>query len=172
MNQLMEQHFPVVESDGLNTNKLASFGGGFQGKSNVLSGQAATVTLTAAQSNSVCMFDSAAGIVYTLPTAAAGLEFQFWVSVTITSNNAKVITALSTDYITGYINGDETDDSDATDYWPSPIGTHNIAVTQNGTTTGGVKGSWVIFNCFAAGNWSVYGFVLQNGTVATPFATS
>src|SRR5258708_2613530 len=43
----------------------------------VISGQGATKTLTAGDSGSLCLFDRAAGIVYTLPTGAAGLWFEF-----------------------------------------------------------------------------------------------
>ena len=58
----------------------------------VNSAEGATRTLLASESGMTCLFDRAAGIVYTLPaTANNGTYFDFLTTVSITSNAAKVI---------------------------------------------------------------------------------
>ena len=71
-------------------------------KQNVISGQGATRTLNELESGSICLFDRAAGIVYTLPTTPTpGTYFDFIVVTTITSNAAKIITGSGTELLIG-----------------------------------------------------------------------
>ena len=44
--------------------------------------------------------------------------------------------------------------------------------TMNGTTTGGVIGSWVRFTDVAVGKWMVEGFLASTGTEATPWSAT
>lgn len=141
-------------------------------KKNVISGQGATRTLNANESGSLCYFDRAAGIVYTLPTAPApGTHFDFVVANTITSNAAKVITGAGTELLTGGYTNVDTDTSNAVAVFTAN-GTTHVAVTMNGTTTGGIFGTKLRFTCLSATRWMVEGFVQGNGVVATAFATS
>lgn len=141
-------------------------------RGNVISGQGATVALTAAQSGSRCLFDRAAGIVYTLPAASVGLTFEFFVPVTVTSNAHKIITnATATEFLTGSLMNIDTDTSNAVAAWTGDGSTH-VSVSMNGTTTGGLKGTWLKFTCVSSTLWLVTGVDEGNGTVATPFATS
>lgn len=138
---------------------------------NVISGQGATRTLSQDETGSTVLFDRAAGIVYTLPLAKVGTYFDFVVTTTITSNSAKVITGAATELlIGGYVNVD-TDTSNAVAVFTGNGSTH-IAVTQNGTTTGGILGTKLRFTCLSATRWMVEGFVQGNDVVATAFATS
>lgn len=137
----------------------------------VISGQGATRTLNANESGSVCLFDRAAGIVYTLPTAKPGTHFDFIVTTSVTSNAAKVITAAGTELlIGGYMNVD-TDTSNAVAAFDGNGSTH-VAVSMNGTTTGGLQGTRLRFTCLSSTRWMVEGIVRGSGTVATAFATS
>lgn len=139
---------------------------------NVINGQGATRTLSANESGSLCVFDRAAGIVYTLPTAPApGTYFDFIVTTTITSNAAKIITGAGTELLTGYLVSIDTDTSDAARGFGANGSTH-IAISMNGTTTGAIKGTKIRATCLSATNWVVEGTLLGSGTVATPFATS
>ena len=67
----------------------------------VISGQGATRTLSVDETGSTCLFDRAAGIVYTLPLAVPGLVYDFVVTTTVTSNAAKVITGAGTELLIG-----------------------------------------------------------------------
>lgn len=142
-----------------------------QSKQNVISGSGATRTLNELESGSLVLFDRAAGIVFTLPTAKPGLVFDFAVATTITSNSAKVITAAGTELLTGSLTSVDTDSSNAVASFTGNGSTH-IAVTQNGTTTGGIKGTKIRFTCLSSTLWMVEGNLLGSGVVATPFATS
>lgn len=145
--------------------------GAVTGKNNVISGSGATVTLTAAQSGSVCLMDRAAGIVFTLPTGAAGLQFTFVTTVTVTSNAYKVITAAGTELLIGGVLSDDTDSSDALAMFNANGSTH-VAISMNGTTTGGIIGTWFTLTCLSTTKWLINGIVNGSSTVATPFATS
>ena len=139
---------------------------------NVISGLGATRTLNANETDSLIILDRAAGTVVTLPTAAPGLEFEFMVSVTNTTPSYKIITSAGTELLVGQILNCDTDSSDAVAIWKSLVATSNIAVTMNGTTTGGIKGDRVKFTCLNSTTWLVEGNLNANGVVATPFATS
>jgi len=51
-------------------------------------------------------------------------------------------------------------------------GASNDFINFNGSTTGGVAGSWVEIVAIAANKYMVNGIALGSGTVATPFADS
>lgn len=140
-------------------------------KRNVISGQGATRTLNANESGSTCLFDRAAGIVFTLPVAPVGAFFDFVITTTITSNAAKIITGAGTELlIGGYMNID-TDTANAVAAFDGNGSTH-IAVSMNGTTTGGILGTKLRFTCLSSTRWMVEGVVRGSGVVATAFATS
>lgn len=140
-------------------------------KAKVVSGSGATVTLTAAQSGSVVLFDRAAGIVFTLPAPAAGMYFDFLVSTSVTSNAHKVITNAGTVLLIGSLINIDTDTSNAVAAWTAD-GSTIVSVSMNGTTTGGLIGTWMRFTCVTSTLWMVTGIDQGSGTVATPFATS
>lgn len=142
-----------------------------QAKKSVISGSGATRTLNENESGSVVLFDRAAGIVYTLPTAKAGIHFDFHVTTTITSNSAKIITAAGTELLIGGLTSVDTDSSNAVAFFSANGSTH-IAVTMNGTTTGAVAGTKFRVTCLSSTKWMVEGQVFGSGVVATPFTTS
>jgi hypothetical protein len=137
----------------------------------VISGQGATKTLAASDSGSVCLFDRAAGIIYTLPTQKSGLYFDFIVTTAVTTNAYKVITGAGTELLIGGLVSDDTDSSDAVAIFNANGSTH-VAITMAGTTTGGLVGTWFRLTCLTSTKWLVNGFVYGSSTVATPFATS
>lgn len=142
-------------------------------KRKIISEGTATRTLREEESGAVCLFDRAAGVVYTLPAACSvGTYFDFVTAVTITSNSAKIITGAATELMVGQILNCDTDTSDAVAIWKSLVATSNIAVTMNGTTTGGIIGDVIRCVKVTSTKWSVTGTTTATGTVATPFATS
>ncbi len=140
-------------------------------KRNVISGQGATRTLNENESGSVCLFDRASGIVYTLPTAKVGATFDFMVTTTITSNAAKVITGAGTELLIGGYTSVDTDTANAVAVFDGNGSTH-VAVSMNGTGTGGRQGTYLRFTCLSATRWMVEGMVMCSGSPATAFATS
>lgn len=140
-------------------------------KTKVISGLGATRTLSVDETGSTVVLDRAAGIVVTLPLAVPGLVYDFKASASVTSNSYKVITGAATEFLIGGYTNVDTDTSNAVAAFTGNGSTH-IAVTMNGTTTGGLLGTSLRFTCLSATRWMVEGFVQGNGAVATAFATS
>jgi hypothetical protein len=139
----------------------------------VISGQGATRTLATNESGALCLFDRAAGIVYTLPTITAvniGMTFEFQTTVTITSNSAKVITGSAAQFIVGgvvqYIAGAATTNGVAFN------GTTHISIVGNGSTTGGVIGDRFSLTAISLTQWAISGLQSGSGTLATSASTT
>lgn len=139
----------------------------------VIDNVGATRTLAPEESGALCLFDSASGVVYTLPTPSEqtiGLWYEFLTKVTITSNSAKVVTDAATTFMVGAAvlvnNGATTGEAF------SANGTTHRSINGNGTTTGGIIGDRIRVTCISATLWAVDAVMVQSGTAATPFATS
>jgi hypothetical protein len=186
MTLYYEDQFPIGKSDGFNTAKAARFeaavtmtsslsvtgafstSGAINGLQPIISGSGATVTLTAAQSGSVCLFDRAAGIVFTLPAPSVGLYFDFLTTVTITSGAAEVDTNTGSVFMLGAV--ELLTSASATTFAAYGNGTSHVKIASNGTTTGGIKGSQYRITCVSSTVWNVSGLLAGSGTLATPFA--
>jgi hypothetical protein len=128
-----------------------------------------TTQLTQSQSGSIIVLNAAAGFTTTLPvTPVVGTKFTFMVATSVTSSTLKIITGSGTQLLQGVITSATTTAS----VFESVIGTSNISVAMNGTTTGGLVGSQFEFTCLSATLWQVFGTNFTSGTTATPFATS
>jgi len=150
----------------VSTAGLVSLIGGY--KVPVISGSGATVALTAAQSGSICLFDRAAGIVYTLPAPQVGLCFPFITTVTRTTNSETIVTdAAGTKLVGNILN---TIDTGVANISCFGNGTSHVTVAMNGTTTGGILGSYLLFTCVTTTLWHVTGIINGSGSIATPFA--
>ena len=129
-----------------------------------------TKTLTAPQSGSTILLDTASGSVVTLPVPKVGIKFTFIVSVTVTTNSHKVITDASTTYMVGMVALMEAAATTAVGCLFD--GTGNIAITMNGTTTGGIKGTRFTVECISATVWEISGLIAGSGSLSTPAANS
>jgi hypothetical protein len=137
----------------------------------VIQSVGATRTLAQGESGSLCLFDAADGVVYTLPNAALGLTFEFLVTVTITSNAAKFITQAG-QFLIGGVGTFAEDVAVGGDHFTAN-GTTIRSSSSNGTTTGGVAGQYMKVVAISATQWAVSGFQAGTaGTMATSFATS
>lgn len=142
-------------------------------KRQIISEATATRTLKEEESGAVCLFDSAGGVVYTLPAACAvGTQFDFVTAVTITGGAAKVITGAAAELMVGQILNADTDTGNAVAIWPALVGSSYIAVSMNGSTTGGIIGDVIRCVKVTTTKWAVTGTTSGTSTVATPFATS
>lgn len=136
----------------------------------VIDAVGATRTLAPEESGALCLFDSAAGVVFTLPAPVVGMQFEFLTKVTITSNSAKVITDAATTFMVGaaaLLNNAAT-----TGEAFSANGTTHRSINGNGTTTGGIIGDRIRVTAISSTLWAVDAVMVQSGVVATPFATS
>ena len=130
----------------------------------------------------------AANVVLTLPTINAssnasssgpgqdpntlnneGVVYTIWVPTTIATSSLKISTD-GTDRYVGSVISVDTDTSGAVVGFTA--GANDDFINFNGTTTGGVAGTWVQIVAVAALKYMVTGTVNGSSTVATPFATS
>ena len=130
----------------------------------------------------------AANVVLTLPTINAstnpttsgpgedpntlnneGVVYTIWVPTTISTSSLKIGTD-TTDRFVGSVISVDTDTSGAVVGFTA--GASDDFINFNGTTTGGVAGTWVQIVAVDALKDMVTGTVNGSGTVATPFATS
>ena len=143
-----------------------------RGKSNVILSGGGTTVLTADDSGSVCIFDTAAASQFTLPDPALGMKFTFIQTII---NVADHVIQSSTDdhgFLGGVLMMNTT--ADQTDTFSTATDGNNDFITLNATTTGGAAaGSRIevvaILNSSAAKCWAVTGTLIISGAGATPF---
>jgi len=99
-----------------------------------------------------------------------GVIYKIWVPTTIATSSLKIGTN-GTDKFVGSITMNDVD-SDGAALVGFFAAAANDFINLNGTTTGGVAGSWIEIFAIAANKYMVKGTVLGTGTVATPFANS
>jgi hypothetical protein len=136
----------------------------------VINEASATRILTLREAGSTCCFDLAAGVVYTLPAPQPGMQFEFFSTVTITSNSAKIITNAATVFLLGEVFTYTTATASGAGF--AFNGSTHVACTMNGTTTGGIIGTWIKVKALSATQWLINGNIVGSGTIATPAATS
>jgi hypothetical protein len=128
---------------------------------------AATLTVDSTMSGTIIPLNRAAGQAVTLPAATGSQAvYEFWVGTAVTSNSTTISVANATDVMNGSASvGGGT---------ASVFGTLPASdrVNMNGSTTGGLVGSWVRVRDTAAGWWLVEAALVGSGTPATPFSAS
>lgn len=133
----------------------------------------ATRQLLVDESGAFCQFDRAAGVVYTLPALTAaliGMQFEFLVTVSVTSNAHKIITADAATFLLGEVFAFTTATASGAGF--AADGSTIRALSANGSTTGGLIGERYIVTAISATQWAITGQTVGSGTLATPFATS
>ena len=143
----------------------------------------ATATLTVAAHAGRILTCNAASGVFTLPTITSGSS-----SDVAGANDYNVLSNLGCTYLFWVqtlavdmdIKTDGTDkffgaiytgiDSEETGETFKSDSSSNDTMTMNGTTTGGIVGSWVEFTAISSAAYFVRGSLIGSGTIATPFA--
>jgi len=97
-----------------------------------------------------------------------GTSFTFVVETAATT--WKIITAAS-QYLVGSMLVIDTDTTDTVNGFAAN-GTSIRSVNLNGTTKGGIVGSYVTVTALNSTMWTVSGVVIGSGSIVTPFATS
>lgn len=135
---------------------------------NIVNCTASTLTATKdLHAGRTVTLNRAAGIVVSLPAATGtGDTYKYFVGTAVTSN-AYRINALTTDIIQGGV----AVSTDAGGVTILAIPTADY-ITMNGSTTGGLIGSWVELTDIATGVWMCGGFLVSSGAEATPFAAT
>lgn len=115
----------------------------------------------------VVVLNRAAGVTVTLPAASGtGDMYKILVGTTVSSNSDIIQVANSSDTMVGHIATGLTTGAAGADFGEA-IGGTDDTLTMNGTTTGGIKGSYVEVQDVAANVWLVQGNLVGSGTLAT-----
>lgn len=130
------------------------------------------VTITAAttlsrnrHAGAVVNVNNTTGFAITLPAATGtGDVYTLFYVATIASGSGTVVRAGS-DVIIGGV-GLSTDIAGSA----MIAGSTTATITLNGSTTGGVVGTWLRFTDAITGKWLLEGFVCCTSTEATPFS--
>jgi len=110
--------------------------------------------------------DLAAAQTFTLPTAT-GSGNLYRVFVKTTKTGSLIVQVTTTDVMSGAI-GVSTDAAGVM----VPTAATSDTLTMNGSTTGGIAGSYAEFQDVASGIWRVGGALISTGTEATPFSAA
>jgi hypothetical protein len=137
--------------------------------SNVVDVTSAAVTITKeAHAGRVVTLNKADGVTATMPAATGtGDVYTFFVGTTITSVGAIIQAASAADVFNGGV-AISTDIAGVTMLAAATTDT----ITMNGTTTGGVVGSFVKLTDVAPGVFLLEGFLASTGAEATPFSAA
>jgi len=138
----------------------------------VISGLAGGTTarqLLASEAGALCLFDNAAGQIYTLPAPVVGMEFHFLVTVDVTSNAYSLDTDAATTFLMGGIIMGDVTVATSGDYFEAD-GTSTVSCDAEGSTTGGLLGGEYRVICISSTQWGISGVMHGAGTLATPFA--
>ena len=131
----------------------------------------ATKTLVAADSGTVYGFNRAAGIVVTLPTPAAGINYTFFVETTFTgAGQIKTATTDGTDGFLGTAFLFDTGEIGETDNF-HPASSNDI-IDLGAIEQGWLTGGWIKLTGTNTTTWWVEAFLMGDGTLATPFVDS
>lgn len=144
-----------------------------------------TVTLTVAEYAGRIITTNDASLVITLPTISAaadsayagpgadpnnpnnlGAEFRFFIETTA---SALKIQTDGTDKFVGSLSLIDTDDNTTVSFVP---GASNDVIDMNGTTKGGIAGTFITITAVDALKYLVQGTSIASGIVVTPFADS
>lgn len=137
----------------------------------VIQSVGSTRTLKAKESGALCLNDRAAGIVWTLPAPAEGMEFTFRTTVQRTSNSYKIITNAATVFLVGAVMAGDATIATSGDIFTAD-GTTHVALTLDGDTKGGFVGEDIRLTAISSTQWLITGLVIGTGTMVTGFATS
>jgi hypothetical protein len=135
--------------------------------------QPVTITASATMNRDTHAFNTvnlsaAAGLTVTLPASTGkGDEYEFFVLTTVTSNNYVIAVANATDVMQGGVA--LSTDIGGTNMLASST---SDTITMNGSTKGGLIGSWVRLKDVSAGFWKVEGYMVCTGTEADPFSAA
>lgn len=126
-----------------------------------------TLTLDDSYNGITANINRAAGTAITLP-AATGTQavYRILLGTTVASNSTTISVADSTDIMQG--SAVVTASTPGAFYTTATSDT----ITMNGSTTGGLAGSYVELTDVATNLWIVNAVLVGSGTVATPFSAA
>jgi len=140
----------------------------WRGRHRAIIGDAvATRKLTAQEAGTTCLFDRAAGVVYTLPAPVAGMKFTFQTTVDATSNAYQVSTNAASVFLLGAVEIGTIATASGASF--SADGTAIVGLSSVSGETGWLIGSKFTVVAINSTQWAIWGFLIGSGTITTPF---
>ena len=125
--------------------------------------------LKASDSGAMCVFDTAAGSLFTLPSAVAGMYFDYAFNVK-TTGEYKLLTATG-DFLRGTLVGTTTTTTNVDSF--AANGTTHVSVSMDGGATGGDAGGYMRVVAISSTIWFINGYLYCGTTTPTdPFDTT
>ncbi|CAB4190441.1 hypothetical protein UFOVP1288_63 [uncultured Caudovirales phage] len=156
-----------------------------RGPGSIITNTASTLTITPQAHGGRIIYNNVATTTITLPavdvTAGAtgdnpnnlGVVYTFYIAATATAVKIRTTSSSPGDLFVGSLvsgkDGILTAGGTATFI---PNGSSNDVISMNGTTTGGIAGSYLSVVAVATNTYLVQGVLIGSGTLATPFADS
>lgn len=144
----------------------AGFITGVESLSTPVTGSSLAVTADAYNGQTIVV-SRAAGTAVTLPASSGSqASYKIQLATSVTSNSTTIKVANATDIMQGT--------AVVTAATPGAFYTTATSdtITLNGSTTGGLAGSYVELTDIAVGIWLVRAVLVGSGTVATPFSAT
>ncbi len=131
----------------------------------------ASTTLTAKDhGGKLVAINKADGAAITLPEAGGtGVTFRLFIGTTITSNSTTVKVANANDTLVGMVEAATTTFNSGR---KEAAGGTDDTLTMNGTTTGGIVGSYVELQDVAENLWRIKADLVGSGTLATSLSAT
>lgn len=129
---------------------------------------AATTLSRKTHAGTTVVLNSATGRIITLPASTGkGDVYEIFIRTTVSSGSHVIQVANGTDVMQGGV-------SLSTDIGGTNMLTASTSdtITLNGSTTGGLSGSWVRLTDALAGFWRIEGFLVTTGAEADPFSAA
>ena len=134
---------------------------------NIVSIEDATYTVATTQSGAVFTLNRAAGIVVTLPTAAAGLQYTFIVGTTFTGAG-QINTQNTSDLYSGFAQIFDNGTAGDTNTFV-PDGSNDDTIDLGSIEQGWLVGGIIRLKATPAAVWHCEAFLSGDATLATPF---
>lgn len=133
------------------------------------------ITITAAttlsrnvHAGALINLDSTTGRIITLPASSGkGDTYRIYIPTTVSSGNHVIQVANATDIIQGTVSV-ASDIAGVT----CPTTTTSDTITMNGSTSGGIAGSYIELQDAKSGQWKCTGSLVSSGAEATPFSAA
>lgn len=130
-------------------------------------------TVTEFDGGTLFLCNKAASLAITLPSLEnidVGTNFTFYYQTSV-AGGSSTITAQSGDLLLAcsIVTNWDTDSSNVAAFY-SPNGSSHLVTTFNGSTQGGLLGTWVTYTAITSVGWLVKGETYATSTVATPFS--
>lgn len=139
------------------------------GQFNVTNVTAGTLAVDSTYAGKIITLSLAGGQAITLPAATgSGNAYRFLVLIAYTSS-ATIKVANASDTMIGFSSGSTFAGSGS---FVEGVGGTDDTITLNGTTTGGLIGTYISITDFAANIWLVDARIVGSGTMVTSFSAT